>query len=114
MTQTAEQAVGRKEPSHRVGVVRKKSSDKTIRVEIETLLKHAQYGKYMRRRTRLAVHDPSNAAREGDVVEIAPCRRLSKRKSWRLLRVVRSGGAAPEPVAEPAAAPRPDAGTDKG
>jgi small subunit ribosomal protein S17 len=114
MTQTAEQAGGRQEPSHWVGVVKKKSSDKTIRVDINTLLKHAKYGKYLRRRTRLAVHDPAGAAREGDVVEIAPCRRLSRTKSWRLVRVVRSGGPALEPVAEPAVALRPDAGTDKG
>jgi len=103
MTQTLEQAGGRKAPSVRVGVVARKSSDKTIRVDINTLLKHPQYGKYLRRRTRLAVHDPSNAAREGDVVEIVPCRRLSRTKSWRLVRVVRGGAAAAEPVPPPAA-----------
>jgi small subunit ribosomal protein S17 len=114
MTQTVEQAGGRTAPSTRVGVVTRKSSDQTIRVDINTLAKHAQYGKYLRRRTRLAVHDPANAARQGDVVEIVPCRRLSRTKSWRLVRVIRSGGPAMEPVAEPAAALRPDAGTDKG
>jgi small subunit ribosomal protein S17 len=103
MTQIAEQAGGRTAPSLCVGVVMRKSSDKTIRVDINTLVKHAQYGKYMRRRTRLAVHDPANAARQGDVVEIAPCRRLSRTKSWRLVRVVRGGAAAAESVPPPAA-----------
>ena len=73
----------------RTGVVTSKGANKTIRVELSALVKHPRYGKYVRRRTRLAVHDPGNEAGEGDVVEVAPCRRISKSKSWRLLRVVR-------------------------
>jgi len=65
-------------------------------VVIEALVKHPQYGKYTRTRTKLAVHDPTNAAAEGDVVEIAPCRRMSKTKCWRLVRVVRQGVAKTE------------------
>jgi small subunit ribosomal protein S17 len=113
MTQTTEQASKRTAPSPWVGVVRSKSSDKTIRVEIERLMKHAQYGKYLRRRTRLAVHDPGNDARLGDVVEIVPCRRLSRTKSWRLVRVVRTGAVAAEPVPAPSAGPVEPA-ADKG
>jgi small subunit ribosomal protein S17 len=64
---------------------------KTIRVDIEQLQKHPYYGKYIRRRTRLAVHDPHETAKLGDIVEIAPCRRISKSKSWRLVRVIRPG-----------------------
>jgi small subunit ribosomal protein S17 len=82
-------------------MVASKSSDKTIRVAINTLVKHPQYGKYLRRRTRLAAHDPANEAREGDTVEIAPCRRMSRTKSWRLVKVVRRGsGAEPLPGAD--------------
>ena len=114
MTEIPQQAGGRKAPSVHTGVVTSKSSDKTIRVDINTLLKHPLYGKYLRRRTRLAVHDPGNAAREGDVVEIAPCRRLSRTKSWRLVRVVRSGGESPKPLAAPAAGAGPAPGPDKG
>ena len=111
MTQIEQQAGERKMPSTRVGVVSSKGADKTIRVDINRLVKHEQYGKYLRRRTRLAVHDPSNEAREGDTVEIAPCRRLSKTKSWRLVRVVRPGSLT---AAEVAAANQPVAGPDKG
>ena len=50
-------------------------------------------GKYLRRRTRLAAHDPENTAQVGDTVEITPCRRLSKSKSWRLVRIIRRGQA---------------------
>jgi len=63
--------------------------EKTIRVVVNTLVKHPRYSKYVRRRTKLAVHDPRNQASLGDLVEIVPCRRMSKSKSWRLLRVVR-------------------------
>lgn len=66
------------------------SGDKTISVTVSLLVKHARYGKYVRRRTKLAVHDPAGQAVVGDTVEIVPCRPISKRKSWRLVRVVRS------------------------
>jgi len=75
----------------RVGTVRSISGRNTINVSVDRLVKHPRYGKYVRRRTRLAVHDPKDLAGVGDVVEIVPCRRLSKTKSWRLVRVVRRG-----------------------
>lgn len=69
-------------------VVIGKSGDKTIKVQIDFLARHPKYGKFMRRRTRLAVHDPANIAGVGDVVEITECRPISKNKSWRLMNVV--------------------------
>jgi small subunit ribosomal protein S17 len=75
----------------RVAQVVSTYGDKTIRVMIDNLVKHPKYGKFMHRRTKLAVHDPENVAKLGDIVEIVPCRRISKSKSWRLSRVVRSG-----------------------
>ena len=65
-----------------------KSGDKSVTVVIDYKVKHPKYGKYMRRRTKLAVHDERNQSGVGDVVEIAQCRPLSKRKSWRLLKVL--------------------------
>jgi small subunit ribosomal protein S17 len=61
---------------------------KTIAVEIERLIKHPTYGKYIRRTTKLLAHDESGASQEGDLVTIVPCRPMSRRKSWRLLTVV--------------------------
>ena len=61
---------------------------KTIAVEIERLVRHPTYGKYIRRTTKLLAHDESGASREGDLVIITPCRPMSRRKSWRLLEVV--------------------------
>ena len=75
----------------RTGSVSSAKGDKTIRVEISSMVKHSVYGKYLRQRTKLAAHDPLNDAKVGDVVDIGPCRRMSKTKSWRLLRIVRRG-----------------------
>ncbi|MBS3734529.1 MAG: 30S ribosomal protein S17 [Phycisphaerae bacterium] len=90
MTEATEQKQKPKARRTRVGTVVSAREDKTARVVLQTLVKHRQYGKYIRKRTKLAVHDPQNQAQEGDQVEIAPCRPLSKSKSWRLVRVVRT------------------------
>ncbi len=74
----------------RVGTVVSRSGDKTIKVRYEYTVKHRKYGKYIRRSTMLHTHDEQNVARQGDVVEVAGCRRLSKTKCWRLTRVLSS------------------------
>jgi small subunit ribosomal protein S17 len=62
--------------------------DKTIAVSVQRVVKHPMYGKYLRRTTKLLAHDEQNEAKEGDTVAITPCRPTSRRKSWRLLKVV--------------------------
>jgi len=61
---------------------------KTVAVEIERLIKHDVYGKYIRRTTKLLAHDETGASHEGDLVKIAPCRPMSRRKSWQLIEVL--------------------------
>jgi len=80
----------------RVGIVESDARDKTRKVVIHYSVKHPKYGKYIRRRTSLHVHDEHNASKVGDRVEIAECRPISKTKSWVLLRVLE---AAAPPVA---------------
>ncbi len=75
----------------RIGTVISDKGDKTIRVRFDFLVKHDQYGKYFRRSTTLATHDEKNEAHKGDLVEVVACRRLSKTKCWRLLRVLERG-----------------------
>jgi len=70
------------------GVVISRSGDKSIKVAIDFKVKHPKYGKYMKRRTKLGVHDESNQAGTGDLVTIAECRPHSKTKSWRLVKIV--------------------------
>ena len=62
--------------------------DKTVTVLVERQVKHALYGKYIRRSTKLHAHDADNACNEGDVVRVAECRPLSKSKNWRVVEVV--------------------------
>ncbi len=64
--------------------------DKTITVRQERLTKHPLYGKYIRRASTYKAHDENNTARMGDTVEITFCRPLSKTKTWRLVKVIRS------------------------
>ena len=73
----------------KVGVVKSDLRDKTRKVQIQFSVKHAKYGKYVRRRTVLHVHDEDNVSKIGDTVEIAECRPISKTKNWVLLKVVR-------------------------
>jgi small subunit ribosomal protein S17 len=70
------------------GVVASDKGDKTIKVVVNYQMKHPKYGKYLKRRTVLHAHDEKNEAKEGDTVEIAECRPLSKTKHHRLLRIV--------------------------
>ena len=70
------------------GKVVSSKMDKTIAVSVERLVKHPTYGKYIRRTTKLLAHDDKNECREGDTVSIKPCRPLSRRKSWMLVRVI--------------------------
>jgi small subunit ribosomal protein S17 len=70
------------------GVVASDKGNKTIKVVVNYQTKHPKYGKYLKRRTVLHAHDEKNEAREGDTVEIAECRPLSKTKHHRLLRIV--------------------------
>ncbi|HRP62599.1 MAG TPA: 30S ribosomal protein S17 [Phycisphaerales bacterium] len=72
----------------RIGVVESDARNKTRKVSISYSVKHPKYGKYIRRRTVLHVHDEQNASKVGDRVEIAECRPISKTKSWVLLRIV--------------------------
>jgi small subunit ribosomal protein S17 len=65
---------------------------KTIAVEIERLIRHAPYGKFIRRTTKLLAHDEKGESRDGDLVVIAPCRPLSRRKSWQVVEIVQKAG----------------------
>jgi small subunit ribosomal protein S17 len=90
-----------------VGVVTSDKMNKTRRVEIPRLVKHAKYGKYIKRRTICHVHDENNESHVGDTVEIMETRPLSKLKNWRLVRIVTRAPGAAAPAAE--ARPQPTA-----
>jgi len=70
------------------GKVASNRGDKTIAVVIERRVKHPLYKKYIRRSTRVLAHDEENTCQEGDWVLVEECRPISKRKSWRLVKVL--------------------------
>ena len=71
-----------------IGIVTSDKMNKSRRVEIERLVRHPKYGKYIRRRTVCHVHDEGNESQIGDTVEIIEAPPRSKMKRWDLVRVV--------------------------
>ena len=70
------------------GVITSDKMDKTVTVLVERRVKHPVYGKYVVKSTKLHAHDETNAISEGDLVEIAETRPLSRTKTWAVTRVV--------------------------
>ena len=70
------------------GIVVSDKMEKTAVVSIERLVKHATYGKYVRRRNKFKVHDEKNECKEGDTIRFMETRPLSKEKRWRFVEFV--------------------------
>ena len=62
--------------------------DKTVTVLVERQVKHALYGKYIKRSTKLHAHDAENACQEGDLVKVVEIAPMSKTKNWRVAEIV--------------------------
>ena len=82
------------------GVVMSDKTNKTRVVGINRLVMHPRYGKVLKRRTRVYVHDENNVSKLGDTVEVMSTRPISKMKRWRLVRVVRQGARIDKPTAK--------------
>ena len=67
---------------HREGLVVSNKMDKTVVVVVERLVRHGQYGKYLRQRERYKAHDQRNQCRVGDRVRLVETRPLSRDKRW--------------------------------
>ena len=72
----------------RRGVVVSNKMDKSVVVKVETLKLHPKYHKFIRRSKKFMAHDEGNECRIGDVVEIVETRPLSKRKRWRVSKII--------------------------
>src|SRR4051794_1729773 len=82
---TAERGARRKV---REGLVVSDKMDKTVVVSVEDRVKHALYGKVLRRSARLKAHDESNACGIGDRVLLMETRPLSATKRWRVVEII--------------------------
>ena len=72
----------------REGLVVSDKMDKTVVVAVEDRVKHALYGKVIRRTSKLKAHDEQNAAGVGDRVLLMETRPLSATKRWRVVQVL--------------------------
>ena len=72
----------------RQGYVVSDKMDKTVVVEVEDRVKHALYGKVIRRTSKVKVHDEANSAGVGDLVRIMETRPLSATKRWRVVEIL--------------------------
>jgi len=83
--QTAEKRGLRKE---RTGTVISNKMSKSIVVAVERKVKHAKYGKFIKKTSTFMAHDEENTCGIGDVVTITETRPMSKNKKWRLKQIV--------------------------
>jgi len=88
MSENTAAAPARARRKVREGLVVSDKMDKTVVVEVEDRVKHALYGKIMRRTSKLKVHDEQNSAGIGDRVLIMETRPLSATKRWRLVEIL--------------------------
>lgn len=87
-TETTPTALVRSLRKERVGIVSSDKMDKSITVTVERKVKHAKYGKFIKRTSKFMAHDENGDAHVGDTVRIAETRPMSKTKRWRLVEVV--------------------------
>lgn len=71
-----------------IGSVISDKMDKSATVLIERKVKHPLYGKFVKKSTKLHIHDENNECAMGDIVQITECRPISKTKSWALVKIV--------------------------
>ena len=72
----------------KIGLVTSNKMTKTIVVSVERQIKHAKYGKFIKRTSKFMAHDEKNESNVGDTVRIAETRPLSKNKCWRLVEII--------------------------
>jgi small subunit ribosomal protein S17 len=87
----------------KVGVVVSKPGAKTVKVEVERLVQHTTYRRYVRRSKTFMAHDEREACGIGDKVEIVETRPLSARKRWRVKQIIARAEGVVAPVAAPLA-----------
>lgn len=72
------------------GIVVSNKMDKSIVVKAEKTIQHKLYKRTLKRSKKFMAHDEENTCQEGDTVQIIESAPYSRRKTWRLLEVVKS------------------------
>lgn len=89
MTEAASAAEQVKTTRSVIGHVVSDKMNKTIVVQVDRKVKHPVYGKYVKRTSKMYVHDEENSSRVGDIVRIQQTRPLSKTKRWKLVEILK-------------------------
>jgi small subunit ribosomal protein S17 len=79
---------GRAQRKTKIGKVISNKMQKSVVISVERQIKHALYGKYVKKTSTFMAHDENNDAKEGDTVLIMETRPLSARKRWRLVEII--------------------------
>jgi small subunit ribosomal protein S17 len=79
----------RRSRASRIGIVTSDKMDKSVVVRVDRIVRHPLYKRYLRRSRKFMAHDESGRCGVGDTVEIVECRPLSRRKRWRIRKVLR-------------------------
>jgi small subunit ribosomal protein S17 len=88
MEAAAQTTVERNLRKVRIGRVVSNKMEKSCVVAVERKIKHPKYGKFMKKTTKLMVHDESNECGIGDTIRVMETRPLSKNKRWRLVEII--------------------------
>ena len=86
--QPKDETVQRGYRKSRIGYVTSDKMDKTVVVEVEDRVKHALYGKVLRKSSKVKAHDEQNAAGIGDRVMNAETRPMNATKRWRVVEIL--------------------------
>jgi small subunit ribosomal protein S17 len=80
--------IERKERKEKIGLVSSNSMDKSIVVTVERRVQHPMYGKFVKKSSKFIAHDEGNTCNIGDKVSIMETRPMSKKKCWRLIKII--------------------------
>lgn len=72
------------------GIVIQDVNQQTVCVLIQDTVKHPKYGKYLKKKRKVQVHDVNSVARKGDLVSIRQTKPISKTKSWEVVEIVQT------------------------
>lgn len=82
------EATSTRRKTTKVGVVVSNAADKSVVVKVESFVMHPLYHRFVRTASRFMAHDEENSCNSGDRVVIEECRPLSKRKRWRVRKII--------------------------
>jgi small subunit ribosomal protein S17 len=82
------EATTKTQKTTKVGIVASSGADKSVVVKVENFIMHPLYRRFVRTTSKFMAHDEENTCNPGDRVVIEECRPISKRKKWRVRKII--------------------------